>query len=120
MRVRHLFFPIVAVFLSFLCLGACAHKPKEHVVPQESIVQTPLESQIAQFIGQAPEGASQHFSGTHYGTGLVTVGGSYYSALNMECREARIQGSSRSRIAACKDPEKGWILAPDITGDGSL
>ncbi|MBR4604847.1 MAG: hypothetical protein IKO41_01270 [Lachnospiraceae bacterium] len=112
----------VFFFLTFL--SACASKyqiSNQPVFPQTGAgYLLPAEQSMATFIGTGLEGDSQTFSGTHYGTATVTIGRSYHSALNLPCREAYVQGSQRTRIAACKDQKVGWILAPDILGNGAL
>lgn len=112
------------LFSLFLLLLSCAKSATQTggTLAEDSAqkAQTPLESTIANFIGSSPQGSSETFVGTNYGTVTVVVGESYHSALNMECREAQVRGSSRTRIAACKDPKAGWVLAPDIVGDGAF
>ncbi|MBR3664016.1 MAG: hypothetical protein IKN64_05095 [Desulfovibrio sp.] len=105
-------------------LSACA--PKSHHAGQNNTSQIelrqnlPVEQAMATFIGTGFEGASQTFTGTRYGTATVTIGRSYHSALDLPCREAYVQGSQRTRVAACQDANSGWVLAPDILGDGAL
>ncbi|MBO4368623.1 MAG: hypothetical protein J5803_00770 [Desulfovibrio sp.] len=120
MNKKLLLFFLCASF--FLLLQACSSRKvtSDVSLPPDISAQLPVEQQIATFIGNAYEGASETFMNTRYGTATVTVGRSYHSALNMPCKEAWIQGSQRSRVAACQDSKKGWILAPDILGDGAL
>lgn len=112
------------LFLLFAFLAACA--PKSQLADQTLADQTgpsqslPVERAMATFIGTGFEGASQTFTGTRYGTATVTIGRSYHSALDLPCREAYVQGSQRTRVAACRDHKLGWVLAPDILGDGAL
>lgn len=93
---------------------------EQDLAPEVPITQSSVEAQMASFIGTAPEGTSQTFSNTRYGTATVTIGRSYHSALDIPCREAYIRGASRTKTAACQDKKQGWILAPDIMGDGAL
>ncbi|MBQ9536235.1 MAG: hypothetical protein IJU79_00425 [Desulfovibrionaceae bacterium] len=114
---------IFILVLLLICISACTAKHKVADLPSTTNEYNPYQAadaQLAKFIGTSLEGATQTFSGTRYGTGTVTVGRSYHSALNIECREAYIQGSFRSRVAACKDAQQGWILAPEILGEGAL
>ncbi|MCR5814461.1 MAG: hypothetical protein K6G15_08235 [Desulfovibrio sp.] len=116
--------PILPVLLILALLSGCAVKTQteEQTLSDQagSGGLLPVEQAMATFIGTGFEGASQTFTGTRYGTATVTIGRSYHSALDLPCREAYVQGSQRTRVAACKDQKAGWILAPDILGDGAL
>ena len=118
------FSPLLVVFLVLTLLSASACSTKRAVQEEDgsfaSQTQRSVEAQIAEFIGTGYEGASETFTNTRYGTATVTIGRAYHSALDIPCREASIQGSQRTRAAACQDKNKGWILAPDILGDGAL
>ena len=114
--------PIFYLIMLLLCTTACtAHKTTN--VPTSDVetkrVLSP-DDQMAEFIGNAHEGATRTFVATHYGDVTVTAGRAYHSALNIPCREAYVQGGIRTRVSACKDKERGWILAPEILGDGAL
>ncbi|MCR4667429.1 MAG: hypothetical protein K5657_09100 [Desulfovibrio sp.] len=116
---RSCFFLFVLTLL-VLTQGCAAKRETTAMSHETQLEQQPLDSQIADFIGNNYEGATQTFMNTQYGTATVTVGRSYYSALDMPCKEAYLQGSRRTRVAACHDSKKGWVLAPDILGDGAL
>ncbi|MBQ7738733.1 MAG: hypothetical protein IJT59_03660 [Desulfovibrionaceae bacterium] len=116
--MRYLFY----VIMLLLCTTACSTAHKKPNLPtsnQEVARVLSPDDQMAEFIGNAREGASRTFMDTSYGTATVTAGRAYQSALNIPCREAYVQGSLRTGIAACKDEERGWILAPEIFGDGA-
>lgn len=107
---------LVVCFL--LLTSACAKAPKEDAasqLPASQISQLPEDAALASFIGNGYEGAAQSFMSTRYGSVSVVIGKSYHSAMNVLCKEAYVQGGTRSRIAACQDKERGWFLAPDIS-----
>ena len=113
---------LIYVIMLLLSTTACstAHKtPNLPTAPETRIVLSP-DDQMAEFIGNAVEGSTRTFTDTRYGTATVTAGRGYHSALNIPCREAYVQGNVRTRVSACKDEQRGWILAPEILGDGAL
>ncbi|MBQ7606854.1 MAG: hypothetical protein IJU76_02605 [Desulfovibrionaceae bacterium] len=111
---------VLLVFLCTLFLVSCAKKAAEPQVEASVAKRDTLELRIAEFLGNAAEGAAATFHGSRFGSLTVVAGAGYLSALGIPCREGRMQGGSRTKIAACQDPKQGWVLAPDILGDGAL
>ncbi len=113
------FFLLLLLSLSLVsCAGRSVGTAKKNVEPAPRA--STLDMRMAEFLGSATEGAAATFHGTQFGSTTVVAGAGYLSALGIQCREGRVQGGSRSRIVACHDPVHGWILAPDILGDGAL
>ncbi len=113
---------ILLFFFVVLSLASCAGRttvtPQKNEKPESHM--SALDARIAEFLGTAPEGAAATFHGTQFGSVTVVAGAGYMSALGIPCREGRAQGGARSTLAACHDPGRGWILAPDIQGDGAF
>ena len=114
---------LIYVAILLLCTSACTSTPKVKDLPDTSSEATPMlapDTLLAQFVGNAHEGATQTFTGTRFGNATVTAGRSYHSALNIPCREAYVHGTFRTKISVCKDEKYGWTLAPEILGEGAL
>mgnify|MGYP002626861848 CR=1 FL=1 len=117
----HMVLPLLLLCVLFSVLIGCAAKGTVQEAPLQSIEKTPLseDAAIANFIGNAHEGATQYFTQSSYGAVTVTAGREYLSALGLLCREAYIRGGTQTRTSACKDPEQGWSMAPDVLGEGN-
>lgn len=79
------------------------------------------DAALARFIGDSLPGSSASFSQTRLSNGpvVVTVGKAYTSALNQPCRQARAVTNGLPRnLAACRQADGTWELAPDIFADG--
>ncbi|MBQ9407628.1 MAG: hypothetical protein IJU37_12940 [Desulfovibrio sp.] len=107
-----------------LCCTACA--PRQSNRDVQTSDQNPAalspDGAMAHFIGTGLEGDTSTFANTHLGsTVTVTVGHSYVSALGQLCKRAYSHdGGMRRSLAACKEEEGAWTLAPDIFEYGAF
>jgi len=107
------------VFMILCCLlcTSCAHKLEVTPdTPDLLVSRASPDDSLASFIGHGAEGETRIFDGTSFGTSVsATVGKAYMSALGQSCRKAHITARSDKRmIAACRDEDQQWHLAPDI------
>jgi len=112
----------ISIFLAccLLCTS-CAYKTAH--LPYSSdvnTVQASQDSSLACFIGNSAEGETRIFEGTSFGESIsASVGNLYFSAHGFYCRKASIITPTGKRvIAACKEGENQWIIAPEIFVSG--
>lgn len=91
---------------------------KQDALPAEPAEPAPP---VLQFMIANSPGASAVLDDPQFGEGIrVTLEDSFMSAAGETCKRATVLSASQEAeiVVACRDAERGWVLAPRIWGQG--